>query len=498
MTFSDKTDTRPTKISRRSFVFKGVGASLAVPIVLNGCGTTLSKETDINNQSDALVDTDQSSSPPTDNGVLIDWTPEDVAIDANLFPVGLHVGGMRGQSAIFWGYCTDNSIKKLKIWREADSPSQVIVAVDLDVEPVEGYIKYEVGELAPQTRYSYAFFSPDESVRSDIASFRMPHHEDSLEPVTIAATTCTNFNRMPYQSLIVTAKYDFDVFCQLGDMTYNDGSFTQEEFRARWLKTLDDPGYRAVMHKAGIYATLDDHEISDDSDRYGLPKAVYEAGKEAFFEALAVPQVQKGRLWDSFRWGKTVEFFALDCRTERDPQSSFSDNQIYISQTQMDWLKDGLSKSPCRFKVILNSVPIMGFTEFWPELMDRWQAFPDQRNELIGHIVDNNIEQVFFLTGDYHMAYSGKIEAEGDGSSIWEVMVGPGAPRVPNPLMGVLEVDPSETPQFFPPDQFEYFGNRYAATLMTFDPSTNSAHVKFIDYETEEILYESELQSLLS
>ena len=41
----------------------------------------------------------------------------------------------------------------------------------------------------------------------------------------------------------------------------------------------------------------------------------------------------------------------------------------------MDWLKQALSDSPCAFKVILNSVPIMGFTDVWPELMDRWQAF---------------------------------------------------------------------------------------------------------------------------
>ena len=488
---TDRTTDSTFPFSRRRFVFASVGATLTLPIVLEGCGDTPTTPTDTGQN------TDTPAVDPTDDAVLVSWEPGAIPVDSTLFPVGLHVGSMRLTSAIFWGYCSDNAPKRLKIWRESSEEGKVLLAVDLDVEPVEGYIKYEVGNLAPATRYSYLFTNQEETARTDIASFLMPHTEDSLEPVTIAATTCTNFKRMPYQSLIVTGKKDFDVFCQLGDMSYNDGAYTREEFRERWLTTLNDPGYRAVMHKAGLYATLDDHEISDDSDRYGLPQDVYDTGLECFFEALAVPQVEKGRVWDSYRWGHSVEFFILDCRTERDPQSSFSDNQIYISKTQMDWLKQALSDSPCAFKVILNSVPIMGFTDVWPELMDRWQAFPDQRNELLNHIADNQIEQVFFLTGDYHMAYCGKIDQEGLGSSIWEIMVGPGAPRVPNPLMGVLEVDPSATPEFFPPDQFDYFGNRPAATTITFDPGTMSAHVTFFDHETEEILYEAELQSSL-
>jgi phosphodiesterase/alkaline phosphatase D-like protein len=472
-------------MTRRRFVFASIGASMTVPLVLKGCGTP-------------AVDPVDTLDPETwEQGTLVTWSPAEIAIDTALFPVGLHVGGMRLTSAIFWGYSPDPQTKRLKVWREAQEPSQVILVADLEVESVEGYIKYEVSGLAPQTRYSYAFFESDESVRSDIASFRMPHHEESMEPVTVAATTCTNFNRMPYTSLQTTAKFDFDVFCQLGDMSYNDGAVTREEFRSRWLATLDDPGYRAVMHQAGIYATLDDHEVSDDSDRYGLPKEVYQTGIESFFEALAVPEVQKGRLWDSFRWGKTVEFFVLDCRTEREPASSFSDNQVYISQEQMDWLKQGLTDSPCMFKVILNSVPIMGFADVWPELLDRWQAFPDQRDELLDHIIDGAIEQVFFLTGDYHMAYAGRVEPSGSKSAIWELMVGPGAPRVPNPLMGVLEVDPSAIPEFFPPEQFNYFSNRPAATLITFDPAKETAKVVYVDHETEEVLYEEELHARL-
>ena len=473
---------RPSKnvLSRRDFVVSSAGAALALPLVLQGCA-----------QGPAALD--PSDPQFWDKGTPIAWDPEAIPLDETLFPCGTHAGAMHSTSAIFWCYATEESPKRLKVWREGGTEGQVVLVNEGDVETDQGYIKVEVTGLAPGTWYRFTFLAADESARSAIANVRTALGEESMEPLTIAATTCTHYNHRPYKALEVAAKHDYDVFCQLGDMTYNDGALTREEFRVRWRETLADPGYRAIMEKAGLYATMDDHEIADDSDRYGLPEEVYESGKQAFLEALAIPEAEGGRFWESFRWGKTAEFFVLDCRTERDPMSTFSENQVYISQKQMDWLKDGLKASPCVFKIILNSVPILGFTDLWPEVMDRWQAFPDQRDELLDFILGEEISSVFFLTGDYHLGYAARLEPSGPRSAIWEIMVGPGCPRIPNPLVNLFAFDPEAKPEMCPEGQFDYIGNRYAATLMTFDPKSKKVHVRYLDYETEEVLYEGEL-----
>lgn len=460
---------------------RSVGTAAALPLVLQGCGSP----------GPGLGPTGPGD---WDKGIEVTWQPEATLLNETMFPCGLHSGAMRTESAIFWCFAADAAPKRFKCWRPSGETGRVVLVKDAEVTSVDGYIKIQVSGLAPGTRYHYGFFSQDEGERSPLASMRTAIAADSLEPVTVAATTCTNYNHKPYPSLEVAATYEFDVFCQLGDMTYNDGDETLEEFREDWKATLATSGYRAVLSKAGMYATMDDHEISNDSDRYGLPPEVYQAGVDSFFEALAIPEPEPGRFWDSFRWGLTVEFFVLDCRTERDPTSAFSDQETYISRKQMDWLKASLAASPCAFKVILNSVPILGFTDVWPELMDRWQAYPTQRAELLDHIVDESINQVFFLTGDYHLAYTARLEADGPYQAIWEIMVGPGAPRIANPLVNLLDYDPEIRPDFLPEGQFDYFGANHAATLLTFDPAKGSVHVRYIDAQTQETLYEAELK----
>ncbi len=485
-------------LPRRAFLKTGLSCSLALPLVIEACGETRT-EGDLADAVDALTDLpgpdDGVVNPDEwDKGIPIDRDPGAVDEAPLIFSLGVAAGDVHAQSVCFWSFAEDDTPKMLKVWRSSTDGTGLVLVKSEEVTPTEGYLKAILEGFAPATWYDYAFFSTDEASRSKRGRVRTAFPEGSQTPLVIAATTCTHHTHMPYQSLLTTAKYDFDVFCHLGDMSYNDGAVTKADFRAKWREAVGDPGYQAILAKAGFYITLDDHEVIDNSKFYGLAPVVMKAGLDAFRETLPIPLFPDGRLWSSYRWGSTAEIFLLDCRTERQPETRTTTTPIYISEAQMSWLKESLASSPCHFKVLMNSVPILGFTDIWPEKTDRWQAYQEQREELLDHIISNDIKNVLFLTGDYHLAYVARVETAGPYRDLWEVMVGLGAPRIPNPLVKAIEIEPDAAAAFLPEGQFDYLSDRHAATLLDLNPITNEVRIRYIDAETEETLYDKVLK----
>ncbi len=304
---------------------------------------------------------------------------------------------------------------------------------------------------------------------------------------------------MPYDALFRTAEQDYDVFLHMGDWGYNDHpdelfddldvAMTQEDYRRMWQVSVAEGGYRATLKKAGLYVTLDDHEIDDNFASDFVDPARMAAGLEAWFETCAVPRMAGDRFWDSYRWGETAEIFVLDLRTSRLIAGPREDWQI-MAQDQMDWLKQALAESPCHFKIIMSSVPITSFTEQVGTPSANWVGFPRQRDELLDWIVDEAVRNVWFLAGEMHMGVVGRVELDGPRWRIREVLVGPGGPLGLHPAPATAALLPEEADNLFPPAQFEYYANTHSATILTFDPEADTVHVRFLHKETGEVLYE--------
>jgi hypothetical protein len=110
----------------------------------------------------------------------------------------------------------------------------------------------------------------------------------------------------------------------------------------------------------------------------------------------------------------------------------------------MAWLKDGLSTSTARFKLILNSVPITDMTAMVGSLgaNDRWNGYPAQRSELLDHIIDQGVTGVLFLTGDVHFGQIGMVDpVGGPAEHLWEVYCGPAGSFI-NPAAELFIGDP--------------------------------------------------------
>lgn len=485
---------------RRDFLAISAKASLLWSLGLQACGPTEPVETEEEKQRkeeekqrlarEKICRAETSQ----DNAKASTLQPEATKQDDAIFSFGVQSGVMTSSGALLWTFVEDDTPKQLRVWRKAEGDDSIQLVIDREATPKEGFIHETVEGLKPGQRYHFAFFVRDnnnDTARSRIGSFYTAFADNCLQPITLAATACTYVKRYPvFKSLQWMAKQDIHLSCHLGDMSYNDGAETKKAFHNKWKKTLQAPGYPEFLAHTGLYATWDDHESTDNSKLYDKPASFRELARDSYFQHTVQPQnLPNKRFWSSYRWGTTAEFFVLDCRGERQP-----DKNIYISQEQMDWLKKSLKESPCHFKILLNSVPIIKFTPIWIVAEDdRWEGYHNQREELLDHITTQNISNVWFLGGDYHIGVVAKVEREGPRSNLWEILVGPGGNHPPEVLANVLGSMEGNEEAIAPPDQFKYIAGKAAATLITFDPIEDTVHVKFVDPETEKVDFETTL-----
>ncbi|MBE2253478.1 MAG: alkaline phosphatase D family protein [Myxococcus sp.] len=426
---------------------------------------------------------------PYDQATPITFAPSAVQPSEARFPQTVGAGAMAKDSVLLWTRAEGLSQVKLRVWRDVGSATEVALVHERLVEvPVDhGNVKLRVTGLAPATWYSYAFFSTDLSLRSAIGRVRTAFPDDWREPLVVGATSCASYRYRPFRPLETLGRQPVDLWLHLGDVSYNDGAPDLPAFRLKWREQLQDPGYRALMPAAGAYLTWDDHEFTNniDVEREGLDSALVSGAITSFKETLPVEQ---DRLWRSYRWGLTAEFFVLDLRTERKPTTRGTPNEEFVSPAQLEWLKAGLEASPCHFKVVLTSVPIANFPEAsWPGRADRWQGWQGQREQLLSFIDARGIENVWYLSGDIHLGTIHRVENVGARRRFFEICVGP-AGNV-NPLSVVLEPgNEANRGDFFPPSQFLYAAGAFQATTLTFDPQANAVRVVFIDPKQGELV----------
>lgn len=433
---------------------------------------------------DAGVDADAGVSPG-DGAIPIDWVPEDAPEDSVTFSRGVQAGAMRATSALLWTRAVDAPRVIVRVWRPSLEDGEVLLVVDEPVEPdVDGFTHHPIEGLLPDTEYHYLFARTDEAgriiERSAIGRFRTALAPGDTRPILVGATSCTNQNRMPFEAISMTAEEPLDVFLHIGDQTYQDsarGLDGEGSYREFWARSLRDPGFLALYQSVGHYLTWDDHEVTNNWDPERIDSERRDIAFRTFFETFAIERGPSGGLWNSFQWGDTAEFIVLDCRSERIDGN-------YISREQMDWFKDRLLNSTAHFKVVLNSVPITDMPLAYVDDGDRWESYDEQRDEVIGHIVDNDIRNVWFISGDFHIGFVSHVDPDGAGRRIREIAAGPGGNS--NPVPGFVR-------DLLFGDQFAFHtpgGSDEVMTTLEFDPERDAVRVRFVDGLTGDVWFD--------
>jgi alkaline phosphatase D len=304
-------------------------------------------------------------------------------------------------------------------------------------------VRAVVNGLRADRVHLYAFLvggSDSPSGRSAVGRVRTAPADDAMRAITFGGTSCSNQSNRPFPVLShAGGRTDLDLFIHCGDHTYTDhgtDATSLAAYRTKYEENWSSAGMRALHRSAGMVLTWDDHEVLNNWNPETIAAGRLNAARQAFFEHRAtrrhatVPE----RLWRSLRWGRTAEFFVLDCRSERRPSTRSADpsrTSTYLSRAQMNWLKDGLRASPCVFKFIVNSVPIV---DRGGAGTDNWNGYASQRREILQHIAGNSLRGVVWLSGDVHFGGVCRVEPSGAWTDIWEVIMGPaGADRDTRP-----------------------------------------------------------------
>jgi phosphodiesterase/alkaline phosphatase D-like protein len=392
------------------------------------------------------TDTDSGASPPSP---ARERPPEPEAWsapgteDAQLFPCGVQTGDATPAGVVVSVVTDASRVRVRYVAQSGDAWAPPREAGPFDI--ADGALRVELDALDADTAYNLVVVDEDTGTRSRVVRFRTAIAAGAPPRVlSFGATSCLAANR-PWPTLSAAAGERLDAFLFLGDTVYADDAQGIEGYRRYWRDALGVRGLTDVTASTSMIATWDDHEVDNNWRRDLADPDKVEAATRAFLEHMpqrggpgpAAGPGAPSSLWRSLAWGDVAEFFVLDCRGERR-------EGVYVSPEQLAWLKDALATSGARFKIVLNSVPITDLTNIFQgvEAEDRWQGYPDQRAEVLAHIVENDIRGVLWVTGDVHYGQVGHVDAEGGLAwDMHEVLVGPGGSQV-NVLAAIYPGNP--------------------------------------------------------
>ncbi|WP_199552139.1 alkaline phosphatase [Streptomyces sp. N35] len=325
-------------------------------------------------------------------------------------------------------------------------------------------VKADVRGLRPATDYWFRFTagattSPTGRTRT------APAYDAPTAGVRFGVVSCANYEAGYFSAYRhLAARQDLDAVLHLGDYIYEYASggypetdqvlraqkpaheiLTLADYRLRHGTYKTDADLRAVHARHPVIAIWDDHEVANDAwsggaenhspDSEGPYAARVRAAKQAYFEWMPVRPATEGTVYRRIRYGQLADLHLLDLRSFRSQQAGVGSGAVddpertITGRAQLDWLKQGLSQSQARWKLVGTSVMIspMAFGSVPAHLLgplaellglpkeglavnvDQWDGYTDDRRELLAHLTDHAIEDTVFLTGDIHMAWANDV-----------------------------------------------------------------------------------------
>jgi alkaline phosphatase D len=412
------------------------------------------------------------------------------------FPLGVAAGDVTDTAAVLW---TRTDAPGMIRWHIAEDDSFAILVASGESQATADAdltVHVDASGLQPGRSYFYRFVRADAAdAPSAVGQFRTTPSPNDAQPLRFAISGDSDASHAPFHVLGFAAQEDLDFFLFIGDTIYADipaGDLgiatTLDEYRAKYHQNWSDPFMQQLFQATPIWAAWDDHEVADNYSGVAFlaegktAQLQLDAAYQAFFENIPIrPAEERFRIYRSFRFGRTAEFFLVDGRQYRDPEAAeacenqadpfglalgglkadpaciavLSEPRTMLGAAQLQWLEQGLLASAATVKFVVLDVPIM-FIGLEP--YDDWDGYDFERREILEFIAANRIENVYFLATDTHAnVYNPDVTeyfrrnrpdyALGDGVACPGLIVGPIATAtlhdgVVDVVAGVLGLDP--------------------------------------------------------
>jgi alkaline phosphatase D len=321
-------------------------------------------------------------------------------------------------------------------------------------------VHVEVRGLQPGRDYFYRFRV--RGVVSPVGRTRTaPPPWAALKKLTFAYASCQAWFEGYYTAYRHLADEDVDLIFHLGDYIYENAidaaggvrkvplapevraePYDLTQYRLRHALHHYDPDVIAA-HQAHPWAlTWDDHEIDDNwvgdyGKDPGTDPAVFRQRKaaafQAYYENLPLrlankPTGPSGRLYRSLGYGRMARFHLLDTRQYRADQACgdktgdcadrLLPGRTVLGDAQEKWLVDGLKRSPARWNIIPQQVPVTQVDTVPGDgrafVMDFWDGYKPARDRLFDALADPRVRNPIVLTGDMHRHMAADLKLDFD------------------------------------------------------------------------------------
>ncbi|MEX0332218.1 MAG: alkaline phosphatase [Puniceicoccaceae bacterium] len=435
--------------------------------------------------------------------------------------------GGKLQNGPMLGYA---SMAEVLIWVQTDSPATVHIHYwdienpdkVLQTDPIQtrkatAYVaKCIADQVREGTRYAYEVYIDSEKVepqfREGFAEGAIPMTFETppnwrfresghvVQDFTVGFGSCAyvnepegGYDRMnskpygqDYQIFESIYTVDPDFFIWLGDNVYyrEPDWTTRTGMIHRWTHDRSLPELRPMLANIPQYATWDDHDYGpNDIGRVYWNKAEATEIFSLFNGNPTAGLPELPGIFTYFAWGD-VHFYLTDNRTYRTLSVEKANSEPYgykpqmLGKEQIDWMVDLMkyhrwqsrSSYPCSFHVVATGNPVLS-----PYDKDSLSRFPDEWQYLFDRLVEEEIHNVIFISGDVHTSEASRMVYIGGGQAgvpgkagqkdkeyiFWDITSSPltagpwaGAPASENPYR--VDIFPGE------PDRY---GKRNFATL---------------------------------
>ena len=226
-------------------------------------------------------------------------------------------------------------------------------------------------------------------------SFKTPPLANTPTTLRIAATAGLN-NQESQDKWTNVINYAPDLHLILGNTIQADFPIEDDILEKHFLSRRN-PLYTQLTRNTPTFAIWDHNDITGNSGQANkntldLRKALY-----AFKKAFPNPAIQQrpgNGIYFTHTYGD-IQFFMLDTRYHRTPNShSVIKEKQMLGPIQFKWLKEVLTTSKAKFKIIVSSNTLTSNNR------NSWSAFPTARKKLLSLITKNKIKGVVFLTAN--------------------------------------------------------------------------------------------------
>ncbi len=313
-------------------------------------------------------------------------------------------------------------------------------------------VKIDVTGLNEGTTYYYQF----EALGKKSSIGRTKTTPTNTNHVKFAVVSCQNYEGGYFNAYAgIAAQNDLDAVIHLGDYIYEYGKgvygadsierthipdaeiLNLADYRTRYSLYRLDPNLRRTHQQHPFIAIWDDHETANDSykdgaenhnDGEGNWETRKNIAKKVYAEWMPI-RGEANSIYRTIQYGNLLDLVMIDTRIEgREQQINdvtnpalYAPDRTLLGQTQKNWFLEQLQNSQAKWKIIGNQIIFSEFHVGWASLgapslgtpeqlestfLDIWDGYPAERDIIIDYLTDNQINNVVWLTGDFHCAFA--------------------------------------------------------------------------------------------